>query len=356
MKKICCIIFAFQYLFSSIGYGNNFDLISANTVLHTFNKNLPGYGNDFFNVDQPVVHSMALAYYIIGAALVDNKEAVQIAANQLLAIAYHKNNGIGFGLGFPYRTFKKYRSPSDTTINPATAVYGITDAIVVEALLSAFETTGNILFREAAFSSLNYYTSTSFNNISDSEGFFWYSDQQNDRDFTVHNVNSMLMGAYAYAYAISGNTNYLEVANKCFNYLSKKRDQEGQLPYMTNKEGKNFASNDPVHLALVIQGFLNYKKFAKPDISVKKIIEDLDQLVNEMKINPRLQLRAVGQVMYTLVEAGKPNVAKLIYKSILPKFQKNEYFFRWRLGDEESYVRDTAFLLNGIARLEQAEK
>lgn len=40
----------------------------------------------------------------------------------------------------------------------------------------------------------------------------------------------------AYAYAISGNTNYFEVANKSCNYLLKKRNQEGQLPYMTNKE------------------------------------------------------------------------------------------------------------------------
>lgn len=133
---------------------------------------MPGYGNDFSNIDQPIIHSMALAHYVIGAALVDNKEAVQLAANQLLAIAYPKNNGIGFGLGFPYRTFKKYRSQTDTTINPATAVYGITNALVVEALLRAYETTGNFLFRDAAFSSLNYYYLQSFNKICDSEGFF----------------------------------------------------------------------------------------------------------------------------------------------------------------------------------------
>lgn len=355
MGKLLCILYTACF-FYNVAYGKNYESVSAHIILDTFNKILPGYGNDFYNEDQPIIHPMALAHYTTSAILMENKEALSLGANQLLAIVStdNKNNGVGWGLGFPFRTFKKYRSPNDITVNPAISIYGITDALVVEALLRAYETTGNILFREAAFNALNYYLH-SFNRINDSEGFFWYSDQQNDRNFTVHNVTSMLMGVYAYAYAISGNDLYLAVATKCFNYLLKKHNQQGGWPYMSNKEGENFAVNDPVHNALTVQGFINYKKFAKSDVAITEILEDLDQLVSEMEIDSRLQLRAVGQVMYTLVEAGKPHSAHLIKKLILPKFYKKNGYFRWRLGDDESYVRDTAFLLAGIARLEQAE-
>jgi hypothetical protein len=81
----------------------------------------------------------------------------------------------------------------------------------------------------------------------------------------------------------------------------------------------------------------------------------LDELAQDMIDSQNLWLRSVGQMLYTLADAGKLDTAKKIRLLILPKLDLGNGFFTWKIGEKQSFLRDTAFLFHGLARLEQAE-
>ena len=114
-----------------------------------------------------------------------------------------QESAMGWGLSFAWDAY------SDGSINPSTTIYGITTALAVGGLVESYCRSGRIDYLNAAIESLDYYAEQTSEDIYGK--FLNYSDQSSDR-YNTHNVNSMLMHAYARVGLLADRSDFIELA------------------------------------------------------------------------------------------------------------------------------------------------
>lgn len=294
-----------------------------NKVLSKLNSEAPGSGIDpYDSVFRD--HPMAYALLLRASVLTGNILEVVDLANKLLEIAISTSRVYGWGLGFEWNPFSKEFN------NPATTVYGITQAIVVEALIDAYEVTGDERYLRASIQALDYY-STSFTRDSDG-GFFWYSDQFSD-SINVHNVSIMLAAQYARAANITKSQKFLDIAMLAIERFNSCKASKLTFDYW-NYSVRNDRPNDLVHASYVAYGASNASKYAGLFTNCEQeYIYYLQEhcfylqtflqngIVNEFSPihflhqnlrNKRARLWALGMAIYVFAEARERSICDLL--------------------------------------------
>jgi hypothetical protein len=294
-------------------------------------------------------HDMALGYYLVAVAQMGDEERTVRAADQLLDTMHKQSvNFPGWGLGYAYDAF------GDGTTNDAGTVYGITNAIVVRGLFDAFDLTGDVKYKNAALQALNYYYDRSFvESSTTNRGLFWYSNQNHDFTYGVMNVIAMLMGQYARAYDYTGNLDYKNAATRSARYLLYHKKSNANGDYWDYKYGDGAYSgvNDPVHAAFIVQGFIDYKKYLTSIYNPTPAINYIEHQSTTMTSGLE-RLWGVGQMIFTLTEAGRLAAADDVIDNVLPRFAEGNGVYAWATNSNTPYVRHTAYLLAGLARRE----
>lgn len=319
-------------------------------ILTKFDTVLPAYDYDTEIPTMQVSHDMALAEYLIATVRAGSMTEARVAADQLLATRKH-GAATGWGLGFPWDAF------SDGSTNRGDTVYGITVALAVRGLFDFYDATSEVKYRDAALDALAYYRSSSFINSSTGGvgGFFWYSNRGADQgSTTVHNVTAMLMGQYARAYTYNGLADYVNVVERCQRYLWARRIVSGALiywPYQTGPGGAG-GTNDPVHAAFIVQGWVDVNKYMTPLYSYSQATDYIVAQAAGMTSGVQ-RLWGAGQMIFTLMEAGKTIEANDVRSNVLPRFPVDANgYYGWATNSATPYVRHTSYLLAGLARAE----
>jgi hypothetical protein len=316
-------------------------------VFNAIDKTLPGYGKDVAKTDAYLVHDMALGWYVVAAVERDDIAQARVAADQLLAVRHKGGTGAtGWGLGWAWDAF------GDGTINPAQAVYGISTAVAVRGLFDLYDATEEARYRDAAVEALRYFYERSFlrsTNSAGDVGVFWYSNQSYDRTWRVFNVISMLMGQYARAYAETGDATWKDVATLCFRYVwSHRKTTATGLKWDYEYSGSTYKSvNDGVHSSYIVQGMIDYEKYLPELYDITPAVDYLSSY------DPTGQLVwSIGQLIFTLAEAGKTTRAEELRDNLLPAYRVSGYTYGNKPADKNVYVREMAQLAAGLSRLE----
>jgi len=232
-------------------------LTPAQLVMRTLNPQ-PGKGLNASDV-KTYGQSMAYALYASSAARMGEMNKAVSAADWLLAHTSSPSEA-GWGLPVAWDAF------GDGSVNPSSTVYGITVAIVVDALFDVFDATQDRKYLRAAERALDEYEQFSQN--TDKGRFFWYSDQPTDA-IETSNVSAMLMGQYARAAHYFHDERFSKIAREAHSNLIANRRVVNGSWYWTYSAKTNLP-NDLVHHALIVKGLIDYRDYLGDETGLKE--------------------------------------------------------------------------------------
>lgn len=256
------------------------------------------------------------------------------------------NGAFGWGLGFSWDAF------GDGSENPQNAVYGITTALAIQALLDHFEITGNAEYLPVVDRVLEQYSA--YFTVHAHGGYFWYSEMPSDSR-PVINVSAMLAGQYARAGTLLGNRHYLGMAELAARYIlaHAELDQNGmQWPYEIGRD----VSNDAVHAAYVVQGLsevqahhqdVDYDQSAA--LSYLRAFFSSAPLVVE-RVGESVPARSwgVGYLMFVLCEYGAKDEVRSHLAKAIAEYEFAPGSYGMHPGEEVLYPRFQAHVLLGF--------
>ena len=146
------LIFLFFFCF----FLNQANAFTSSSILNAMDIKNPGKGWDFYGGVQE--HAMIYAIHSSTAAMLGKDDLAKVGADWLV-----QNSQPGWGMGFEYDSF------GDSSNTPADAVYAITVAWGVRALLDIYAITGEKTYADTALEVLWAFKAHF-------KGFFPYSD------------------------------------------------------------------------------------------------------------------------------------------------------------------------------------
>lgn len=264
----------------------------------------------------------------------------------------------GWGLPVPWGAF------GDGSVNPASAVYGITDALAVSALLNVYDATKDARYLNAAHAALSEYAAY-FKPTADG-GYFWYSDQLSDAIDTA-NVTAMLAGQYARAAHYFHDSSFAEFARLTHAHVIATHKTIGNASYwFYSPTGKAAYVNDLVHHALIIKGLLDYGQHTGDQTGIAEALAYLPHFWDAKTIYqfPRhngvsstlpvrpAQLWGIGMLAYVSARAGDARTA-LHAVNALPKYKTDRPGVYGQFPGLSAWLPDQqAYLLYGLAEYE----
>jgi len=302
-------------------------------------------------------YHQAMAYGLVASAasLVGDVDRAEAAAWWLVDNA-KKSRGVGWGLGWEWDAF------GDGSINSADTVYGITTAIAIEGLLSAYETTGIDEFMTVALEAADYYKQ--FMTETDKGAYFWYSEKLSDA-MNVYNVSAMLAGAFARAGKVSNRQDLQEIAQTAAAEVLDHATRQDDFLSWEYREGDK-RPNDILHAAYIVHGLVTV------DRSMDERIVDRDALLHYIvgfqpsggppkEFRPdevpdelkeiRARSWGLGMAAFVLQEINAREEALRIL-SAASDYSLPTGGFAYEFGGEFNVPRSTAHLLLGAAAYE----
>ncbi len=311
----------------------------------------PGFGNETA-LEYPVEQAMAYGALAWAAGLNETQDDLLIATNWLINNCI-TSSGVGWGLGWSWAAFGKKEK------NRADAIYGVTVAICVEGLMSAYRAEPSAEIRDVIIKSLNYYAGCVSQNRDGM--FFWYSDDISDAK-QVYNVSAMLAGVYAQAYELFDVEVYGQLARIAASTVVKGVVYRGDHVDWHYMEGPNSRFNDLVHASFTVHGLLQVKRI----LGLNEITES--ELANYLRsfisgsgelleynssddhwLAPIMPPRSwgIGMTAFVFKELGLEDECKLALQQLrLYKFAPHKFSYQY--GDELHVPRSVAFLLLAV--------
>ncbi|MDV6328084.1 tetratricopeptide repeat protein [Idiomarina sp. Sol25] len=311
----------------------------------------PGVGNETA-FEEPVEQAMAYGALAWAAGLSEKQDDLLIATNWLINNCI-TSSGVGWGLGWSWAAFGKKEK------NRADAIYGVTVAICVEGLMSAYRAEPSAEIRDVIIKSLNYYAGC----VSQSRDgvFFWYSDDISDAK-QVYNVSAMLAGVYAQAYELFGVELYGQLARITASTVVKDivyRNGHVDWHYMDAPKSR---FNDLVHASFIVHGLLQVKQIlGLNEIAENELESYLRSFINgsgelleysspdDHWLAPIMPPRSwgIGMAAFVFKELGLENECNRVLQQ-LPLYEFAPHKFSYQFGDELHVPRSVAFLLLGV--------
>jgi hypothetical protein len=329
-----------------------------NALISSLDNENPGFGEETPN-GIPSESSMAYAHIAQASALVGDTDTMHLSATWLVENP-SSNLAMGWGLTFAWDAY------GDGSVNPPTTIYGITTALAVNGLLESYCRSGNANYLEAAVNSLEYYSNHT--SVDRYGTYFNYSDQSPDA-FNTHNVNAMLMLAYARAGMILNRQDFTQLATEVANSLKlakKSTSNSITWPYTAFAEaGTRADRNDVVHAAYIAFGILESQKILDFEIATQKELEDymngflrngnLKEFRTYEYRNERedqLRARGWGLGMYIAWLSSVENYSSGFEATeMIEDYKTLENTYEYVFGSETAIPRSTSHLLYGVATL-----
>ncbi len=328
------------------------------SLISSLDNENPGFGEETPN-GIPSESSMAYALLAQAAALVGDTHTMHLSATWLVENP-SSDLAMGWGLTFAWDAY------GDGSVNPPTTVYGITTALAVNGLLESYCRSGNTNYLDAAVSSLEYYSN---HTSEDRYGtYFNYSDQSTDA-FNTHNVNAMLMLAYARAGTILNRQEFIRLATEVANSLNLAKTATTNSitwPYTAFAEsGTRADRNDVVHAAYIAFGILETQKILEIEIATQKELEDYmngflrNGNLKEFRTyeyrnetEDQLRARGWGLGMYIAWLSSIENYSSgFAATEMIEDYKTLEDTYEYVFGSETAIPRSTSHLLYGVATL-----
>lgn len=339
----------FAGLWASLFHANR--PIAASTVLGMLDPDCLGCGPDKYSKESSA-HPMAFALIATAGAKSGNTNAATAAANWLVANSTDQHGATGWGLGFAWDAF------NDGSENPPDTIYGITTALAVAGLVDAYESTKKAEYLSTAVNALEDYARYV------SDGCFWYSNQRSD-SACVHNVSAMLMGQYARVGALAGRDDFIDQArNAHANLLDNMRSTASGEPYWSYSTERE-RPNDAVHAAYVVQGLAEYARATGTGFVSAPHIDYLTSFIGDGAVlefsphhkvdNRRARLWGVGQILYTLSDLGRTDLAARFITAITSDYTYGGRLVALPEQQDPAPVRMVAHVVAGMARYEREE-
>jgi len=328
-------------------------IIDYDYVLDSLNKLRPGFGLET-NGKGPMDLPMAYGLVASASAMRKDVQTARLAANWLVENPASECKP-GWGLGWAYDAFR------DGSINPADTVYGITTALAVDGLIRTYKLVDDKRFLTFAVKALEYYVN--YINLRGTSLTFWYSDQLQDKLYNAYNVTSMLMGQYATVGCLTGNNDFLKIAEGALNNLKTNVKEEQNYCYWHYAGGiKRVSPNCLVHASYIVYGLWKYVSSMKRSYNLlEQAGKYLDGFVTDsgvLEFHPhhvprgikgrRARSWGLGMLLFisTLLENEKMREKILTF---LPEYEFSKQRFSYQYGDKLHSPRSVAYLLLGLA-------
>ena len=327
-------------------------------LINSLDNENPGFGEETPN-GVPSESSMAYAHVAQASALIGDTDTMHLSATWLVENP-SSDLAMGWGLTFAWDAY------GDGSVNPPTTIYGITTALAVNGLIESYCRSGNATYLEAAVNSLDYYSN---HTSEDRYGtYFNYSDQSTDA-FNTHNVNAMLMLAYARAGTILNRQDFIQLATEVANSLELAKTVTSNSitwPYTAFAEsGTRADRNDVVHAAYIAFGIHETQKILEVEIATQKELEDYmngflrNGNLKEFRTyeyrneaEDQLRARGWGLGMYIAWLSSIENYSSASGAAeMIEDYKTLENTYEYVFGSETAIPRSTSHLLYGVATL-----
>ena len=327
-------------------------------LLASLDNKRPGFGEETPNGDQSE-SAMAYAHLAQAAALVGDIETMHLSATWLMENP-SSDSAMGWGLSFAWDAY------GDGTVNPPSTIYGITTALAIGGLVESYCRSGKVNYLETAVESLNYYA----NHISEDiyGKFLNYSDQSSD-NYNTHNVNAMLMHAYARVGTLVDRQDFIQLATEIASSLhSAKITNPDSIswPYTAQAEaGTRADRNDIVHAAYIAYGILETQKLLDIEIATQNELENYitgferngnlkefrtDEFRNEAESDLRARAWGLGMHLAWLASTGD-FASGVETAEMIEEYKTSEGTYEYIFGSKTAIPRSTSHLLYGVATL-----
>ncbi|GEM_PF-1938703 len=331
-------------------------------LLTSLDNKRPGFGEETPNGDQSE-SAMAYAHLAQAAALVGDLETMHLSATWLVENP-SSDLVMGWGLSFAWDAY------GDGTVNPPSTIYGITTALAIGGLVESYCRSGKVSYLEAAVESLNYYA----NYISEDVygKFLNYSDQSSD-NYNTHNVNAMLMHAYARVGVLIDRQDFKQLATEVASSLHAAQftyPDSISWPYTAQAEaGTRADRNDIVHAAYIAYGVLETQKLLDIEIATQTELENYlkgferdgnlkefrtGEFRNEAESDLRARAWGLGMHLAWLASTGD-FASGFETAEMIEEYRTSEGTYEYVYGSKTAIPRSTSHLLYGVATL-AAEK